>query len=78
MCVLLYQVLNLVRSEFGVICLSRNSLIIYLYAPGVCSVCMILVRLVVLLARVSAHSFPLIFMSRGNQCRVSELRWPSS
>jgi len=43
---LLYQLLNLVKSEFGLICLCRNSVILCLYVPGVCSACRILVSLV--------------------------------
>jgi len=68
--VLLYQLLNLVKSEFGLFCLYRNSIIMCLYAPGVCSACRILVRLVPSLARVSARYLPSIFMWLGSQCWV--------
>ena len=67
--VLLYQVLNLAMSGFGVICWCRNFVIMCLKAPGVCS-------LVTSLARASARSLPLIFVWLGTQCRVVRLpRW---
>jgi len=64
-------------SEFGVICLCRNFVIMCLLALGVCSVCRMLLRLVASLARASARSLPLIFVWLRTQCRVVCLVLPA-